>query len=703
MLRVVKSLQRIRARTSRTRNRYSVNTQPWVNPTTTSAVCHAAGELVAGERHHPGQRTAPRRRWLPRRRPCGAGGSSSRRAHCIGPSARPGSRPTSAAAAAGCAAVDGLRRSAPARSVSPYPVGVDSGALEREVKLEAGIGFRIPDLDGLYPGITARPQPEQHLQAVYVDTPDLRLVRNGLTLRHRSERSASPRRASGPSSCPRVVGRRQSDSPGDQLARPVGAGSRRRSPAWCAPTGARRRLGPVARLVTHRRRTLLSGEVGRSRCSRSTTTWSRSWTAGGWPPGSGRWRSRLSARRRVACWPRSWPGSRKPAPCRRRPPEAGAGDRVPGGRAARCHPVPSSRPPCQHGRGDPGGHRPWLPAPASPTTSACAWTRIPRTSTRPGWRPGGSARTCAPSGPFLPEDWAQETRAELGWVAEALGRARDADVLLERLRARSKPRAARRRRGRRLDRPSWSTERDAGPATADGFDNDRYGALLDRLAAAARELPPVKSASGESEPQPVPPPRRRMLERLAGGGRGRGDRRRRGIDLSASRALWRSPPTSRTGLRARCRYRGDRSRRTGATRTLSLRPAPRRFVAFAAGSADERGASQVRSRTASADSGACGRQWPLAAPGRAVAALGPDPADEALHEVRIRAKRLRYACEAVAEVVGRPAADLARAAADLQGVLGDFHDAIVGRGVAASGQRCDHPRPGPGGRPADRP
>jgi CHAD domain-containing protein len=60
-----------------------------------------------------------------------------------------------------------------------------------------------------------------------------------------------------------------------------------------------------------------------------------------------------------------------------------------------------------------------------------------------------------------------------------------------------------------------------------------------------------------------------------------------------------------------------------------------------------------------------------------VAALGPLPADDALHEVRIRSKRLRYACEAMACVAGKPAVELARAAADLQGVLGDFHDAIV--------------------------
>jgi hypothetical protein len=62
---------------------------------------------------------------------------------------------------------------------------------------------------------------------------------------------------------------------------------------------------------------------------------------------------------------------------------------------------------------------------------------------------------------------------------------------------------------------------------------------------------------------------------------------------------------------------------------------------------------------------------------RAVAALAANPPDAALHEIRIRAKRLRYACEAVAEVVGKSAVDMARAAAHLQGVLGDFHDAIV--------------------------
>jgi CHAD domain-containing protein len=60
-----------------------------------------------------------------------------------------------------------------------------------------------------------------------------------------------------------------------------------------------------------------------------------------------------------------------------------------------------------------------------------------------------------------------------------------------------------------------------------------------------------------------------------------------------------------------------------------------------------------------------------------VKGLGDPPADDALHEVRIRAKRVRYAAEALAPVLGKRAAGFARAAADLQEILGEHHDAIV--------------------------
>jgi len=63
---------------------------------------------------------------------------------------------------------------------------------------------------------------------------------------------------------------------------------------------------------------------------------------------------------------------------------------------------------------------------------------------------------------------------------------------------------------------------------------------------------------------------------------------------------------------------------------------------------------------------------------KTVRAAGGDPTDEELHQVRIRAKRARYAAEAVEPVIGKQAERFADAAADLQDVLGDQHDAVVG-------------------------
>lgn len=60
----------------------------------------------------------------------------------------------------------------------------------------------------------------------------------------------------------------------------------------------------------------------------------------------------------------------------------------------------------------------------------------------------------------------------------------------------------------------------------------------------------------------------------------------------------------------------------------------------------------------------------------AVEALPRVPSDAALHTVRIRAKRARYAAEAAAPVVGKRASRRARALARLQDVLGAQHDAV---------------------------
>ena len=64
---------------------------------------------------------------------------------------------------------------------------------------------------------------------------------------------------------------------------------------------------------------------------------------------------------------------------------------------------------------------------------------------------------------------------------------------------------------------------------------------------------------------------------------------------------------------------------------------------------------------------------------RAHKQLEPHPADVELHALRLRAKRVRYAAEAVTPVFGRQAEAFAGAVAGVQGVLGDLHDAAVAR------------------------
>src|SRR6202171_4885372 len=58
--------------------------------------------------------------------------------------------------------------------------------LEREVKLGAGPAFHLPDLSGVVEGVAVGPQEAVRLETVYYDTPDLRLARWGVSLRHRA-------------------------------------------------------------------------------------------------------------------------------------------------------------------------------------------------------------------------------------------------------------------------------------------------------------------------------------------------------------------------------------------------------------------------------------------------------------------------------------------------------------------------------------
>ena len=61
----------------------------------------------------------------------------------------------------------------------------------------------------------------------------------------------------------------------------------------------------------------------------------------------------------------------------------------------------------------------------------------------------------------------------------------------------------------------------------------------------------------------------------------------------------------------------------------------------------------------------------------ALAARAGNVPDEQLHDLRIRAKRCRYAAEAAAAATGKSAAKFAREVAALQEILGELHDAVV--------------------------
>ena len=78
---------------------------------------------------------------------------------------------------------------------------------------------------------------------------------------------------------------------------------------------------------------------------------------------------------------------------------------------------------------------------------------------------------------------------------------------------------------------------------------------------------------------------------------------------------------------------------------------------------------------------------------KSVEALAPMPSDAALHHVRIRAKRCRYAAELATPVIGRRARELASAVARVQDVLGEHQDAVVAETwLAKAGPECNPPQ-----------
>jgi len=78
---------------------------------------------------------------------------------------------------------------------------------------------------------------------------------------------------------------------------------------------------------------------------------------------------------------------------------------------------------------------------------------------------------------------------------------------------------------------------------------------------------------------------------------------------------------------------------------------------------------------------------------RSASALSSSDSDDSYHAVRIRAKRLRYAAEAIGPALGKQAPGLERlaaAAAEMQDLLGAMHDAVVTRADLHASLREGH-------------
>jgi CHAD domain-containing protein len=600
---------------------------------------------------------------------------------------------------------------------------IPTAHIEREVKLEAGVGFRIPDLRGLIPGIRVEEHPDARLQAVYVDTEDLRLMRNGITLRHRQDRRGGAGAERGwtlklpaPSDGKGLV-RKELSWPGGWGPVPRPAASLVRAFNRGAP------LVPVARLITQRRRLVVSDLSGQELLEVDDDIVSVM---------DGRI---LAARFREVEVEVTGPGGESlleaVVACLR---DAGAlgGDERP--KVVRALGRRATQPPdvAEVALGADATVREVIAA-----AIVAGYRRL--TEHDPGVRLDGDVedvhqarvatrrlrsdlRTFAG---VVDGAWSTPVRQELGWIAEALGRVRDADVLGLRIDERVAGLDPQDRPGalplrKRLD----LQRRDAFRDLIAAMDSERYLALLDTLATGALDPPLIPA------PRPAPAPNglaeRARQAPAAALADGTADGTATTVPALAngesgvfSGAL--PAPRSGGGMVGRSALGGPVGapfRLTGATETVPSasdvtgepdsdldwldsdeaeddgelgefadRPAvPEQGVA--PGGIDPPETAVEPADPATGWAGLTGDELasealpqlvrkPWRRLVRAINDLAPEPVDEALHDIRIRAKRLRYACEAVAMVVGKSATRLAKDAAALQGVLGDQHDAVV--------------------------
>lgn len=360
---------------------------------------------------------------------------------------------------------------------------------ETELKFALPVSFAVPPFNHDQTGVAVVEKlAPQRLRATYYDTPDLRLARNGVTLRYRTG---------------------EEEPSGWQLKLPVdgpGAwvrdelhlkGVRRRVPdeALDLVTAFARteKLGPVASLGTRRRRWRLKDDAGEELAEIMDDEVSV-----------------LEGRRVVACFRELELENRAPEsdvlePIAAALRAAGAVDSEPIPKVVRALGPPATSPP------DPSERVAVGPGdPASTAVKAALVNGVRRLISH-----DVRARLGEPEGvhqvrvaarrmrsdlrtfkELVEPQWAEELTAELKWLAEALGKVRDLDVLQERLRC-----SAGDLQGD-LGRLFESLERAHAEARAgllQTLGSDRYKELLDKLVAAATAPEITEAASARCE------------------------------------------------------------------------------------------------------------------------------------------------------------------------------------------------------------
>lgn len=354
--------------------------------------------------------------------------------------------------------------------------------LEREIKLGAGPAFHLPDLAGVIDGVALTPSETVRLETVYFDTPDLRLARWGVSLRHRAGEGWTLKLAPPPS----PPGRPAAVLERDELT--FEGAAKKPPPAVLEVVRAYVRkagLVPVARLSTVRRRVRLVDPTGR-RVAEVVD-------------------DEVSVRdgRRVAARFREievevpgedgTEGLITPLVTRLRSAGAGAPDPTPKHIRAlgpRAIEPPEVAP------------EPLLPsAPArdvirnaisESVASLLHHDPLVRTGRDPEAVHQARVATrrlrshLRSFGPLLVPEWTEPLRSELGWLAFSLGAVRDREVLLDRLRERSQTLPENDLRSASALLQLLEKEIDAlRKKLKDDLDSQRYVDLLENLVAAA--------------------------------------------------------------------------------------------------------------------------------------------------------------------------------------------------------------------------